>query len=135
MRDRLIELMHKQFTELYKDGDWNFVEMIGGVADYLLENGVIVPPCEVGDVVYVNPKTWGGISFVNYDNLFIHSKYFLIAEVVSVIKTRKQNLIKLKVYNRTTYTPEYRRYPVSSIGKTVFLTREEAEQALKGGEG
>jgi hypothetical protein len=42
-RDRLIELMHKQFTELYKDGDWNFNEMLVGVADYLLANGVILP--------------------------------------------------------------------------------------------
>ena len=49
MRERLVELMYKQFSELYKDGDWNFSEMLGGVADYLLENGVIVPPCKVGD--------------------------------------------------------------------------------------
>lgn len=54
-RDRLIELMHKQFTELYKDGDWNFNEMLVGVADYLLANGVIVPPLRtVGDKLYIH---------------------------------------------------------------------------------
>ena len=49
MRDRLVELMGKQFSELVKDGDWNFKEMLVGVADYLLANGVIVPPNKVSD--------------------------------------------------------------------------------------
>ena len=42
-RDRLIELISK-------------VQYMGGLesklADYLIENGVIVPPCKVGDTVY-----------------------------------------------------------------------------------
>jgi hypothetical protein len=127
MRDRLIELINNNGSSVLTAND--FEEL----ADYLLENGVIVPPCKVGDVVYVNPKTWSGLTPLNYDNCFIHSEYFLVAEVVSIIKTRKQNLIKLKAYNRTTYTPEYSRYPISSIGKTVFLTREGVIKALKGG--
>lgn len=109
----------------------DITENVEGCKNFIDSSRVIVPPCKVGDTVYVNPKTFGGLLFIHYDNLFIHSKHFLVAEVVSVIKTRKQNLIKLKVYNRTTYTPEYRRYPISSIGKTVFLTCEEAESALK----
>ena len=43
MRDRLIELLiegHKQY--LFYDQ----------IADYLLANGVIAPPCKVGDTVY-----------------------------------------------------------------------------------
>lgn len=128
MRDRLVELINNNGSSVLTAND--FEEL----ADYLLDNGVIVPPCKVGQTVYVNPETWGGISFINYIYLFIHSKYFLVGEVVSVIKTRKQNLIKLKVYNSTNCKAEYRKYPVSSIGKTVFTSREEAEQALKGGE-
>ena len=96
-------------------------------------NQIIVPPCKVGDKVYVNPYTLGYLSFIDYEHCFIHSKHFVIAEVVSIIKTRKQNLIKLKIYNRTTHTAKYHRYPISSIGKTVFLTREEAEKALEEG--
>lgn len=131
MRERLIELIH---TFCKKENVLLFnKEILNKFADYLFADGWMRPPCKVGDTVYVNPKTWGGISFIHYDNLFIHSKYFLVAEVVSVIKTRKQNLIKLKVYNRTTYTPEYRRYPISSISKTVFLTKEGVIKALKGG--
>ena len=131
MRDRLIEKIKDSLNRHIGKS----CLLAENIADDLLENGVIVPPCKVGYVVYVNPKTWGGLTPLNYDNCFIHSEYFLVADVVSIIKTRKQNLIKLKVYNRTTYTPEYRRYPISSIGKTIFLTREEAEAKLKGGEG
>lgn len=123
-RKRLVELI-KQSLFRHIDKSCLLAESI---ADDLLANGVIVPPCKVGDTVYVNTETWGGLSFIEYDHCFIHSKYFLVAEVVSIIKTRKQNLIKLKVYNRTTCTPEYKRYPISSIGITVFLTREEAER-------
>ncbi len=126
-RKRLVELLIEYDTKRM------FGQSIEHCADHLLDNGIVVPPCKVGDVVYVNPKTWSGLTPLNYDNCFIHSEYFLVAEVVSIIKTRKQNLIKLKVYNRTTYTPEYSRYPISSIGKTVFLTREDVIKALKGG--
>lgn len=129
MRERLVRLIKEAHDgQKYITSDTS----INAIADFLLENGVVVPPCKVGDVVYVNPKNWSGWSAINYDNCFIHSEYFLVADVVSIIKTRKQNLIKLKVYNRTTYTPEYKRYPISSIGKTVFLTREDAEAKLKG---
>lgn len=124
-RERLIELIEREID--VKNAGIN----VEWLADYLLENGVIVSPCKVGDTVYINPNAWGGLSFINYDHCFIYSKHFLIAEVVSIIKTRKQNLVKLKVYNRTTCTSEYDRYSLSSIGKTVFLSKEEAEQALK----
>ncbi len=52
----------------------------------------------------------------------------IVADVVSIVKTRKQTLVKLGTYNRATFTREYERYPISAIGKTVFLTKE----ALKG---
>ena len=42
MRDRLIELLIKSGVT------WNPC----GVADHLLENGIIVPPCKVGDTIY-----------------------------------------------------------------------------------
>ena len=104
---------------------------LGDIADYLLANGVILSPVKVGDAVYVNPYTWDYLSFSDYEHYFIHSEHFLIAEVVSIIKTRKQNIIKLKIYNKTTCSPKYKRYPISSIGITVFLTKEDAEKALK----
>ena len=111
-RERLIEMIGSKVCEDYSPNcdEWQPHSCekcyandcrIGDLADYLLENGVIVPPCKVGDTVYVNPYTLGYLSFTDYEHCFIHSKHFVIAEVVSIIKTRKQNLIKLKIYNRT----------------------------------
>lgn len=45
-RDRLIELL-QEYTDDNNGGGSNH-----GLADYLLANGVIVPPCKVGDIVY-----------------------------------------------------------------------------------
>lgn len=80
------------------------------LADYLLANGVIVPPCKVGDTVWdTEGNAW---------------KVFAI--------TIWQDCIGLKTANnrdiRKTFT-----IGKHSIGKTVFLTKEEAEEALKGG--
>ena len=76
--------------------------------DYLLANGVIVPPCKVGDVVYDihYGKVFGGkvIMLNMFDDCF------------------------------TFVASGGRYYKDDDIGKTVFLTKEEAEQALKGGE-
>lgn len=102
--------------------------------DKLLANGVIVPPVKVGDTVYVEPKTWrSAYLWINYPHTFFKGKHYIVADVVSIVKTRKQTLMKLGTYNQTTFTREYERYPISAIGKTVFPTREEAEAKLKGG--
>ena len=48
MRDRLIELLNKSFAEQYEKRG---LLTAPHTADYLLANGVIVPPCKVGDYV------------------------------------------------------------------------------------
>ena len=55
MRDRLIELIteaHCVDTWDCNTDDFKEPNPIEALADYLLDNGVIVPPCKVGDVVY-----------------------------------------------------------------------------------
>ena len=86
-------------------------------------------PCKVGDKVYVDEKTWGWM-LTSYEHCFIRSKCFLIGEVVSIIKTRKQQLIKIRISSSNRYIYRHKRYPVSAIGKTVFFTKEEAERKL-----
>ncbi len=109
-RDRLIELMQKQFAELYKNGDWNFNEMIVGVADYLLANGVIVPPCKVGDTVY-------------------RFETALYTKRISIKETEVERIAicsdKVQIFCKG-----YAHSP-AIFGKTVFLTKEEAEAKLK----
>ena len=58
MRERLIELLRDTFN--YTKGVCiDFDEAVEINADYLLENGVIVPPCKVGDVVYrIYTRAW-----------------------------------------------------------------------------
>ena len=53
-RERLVELLSGYYKE-YAGGIFVFSipdEEAEEIADYLLANGVIVPPCKVGDMVY-----------------------------------------------------------------------------------
>lgn len=53
MRDRLIELIRKgDFKYLLSDKSKK--DCTSFLADYLLENGVIVPPCKVGEDIWVS---------------------------------------------------------------------------------
>ena len=55
-RERLIELQRKAFQEWRNATIDTFP--LEFITDYLLANGVIVPPCKVGDAVY--SKYWNG---------------------------------------------------------------------------
>lgn len=119
-RDRLIELI-KQATALHLD----YLESIDQkgltdtegrakfIADHLLANGVIVPPCKVGDMVYV-----------------ICDKKVQETTVFSmIIETEDSHwiyILKCKVFLGGTNV--FKRF---AFGKTVFLTKEEAEAKLK----
>lgn len=110
MRDRLIELMGKQFAELVKDGDWNFNDMVCNVADKLITNGVILPPVRVGQTVW----------FVRGSK----RERFIETDIEKIVL--KQGGLYMKLSCNAMYETS-----CNSIGKTVFLTKEEAEKALK----
>ena len=89
------------------------------LADYLLENGVIVPvpAVEIGTTVYEIRQKGIGFSNRRYD---------------SGITTQKQ--LKNAIFDGKTLYIESKLYAKSDnvrLGKTVFLTREEAEKALE----
>ena len=87
------------------------------LADYLLENGVIVPVVEIGTTVYEIRQKGIGFSNRRYD---------------SGITTQKQ--LKNAIFDGETLYIESKLYAKSDnvrLGKTVFLTREEAEKALE----
>lgn len=103
-RERLIELVCKAY-----DGCVN--RSSASIADYLLANGVIVPPCKVGDTVYYPVKGTG------------------------VIYETKVYGVGVDCYGDFAINPK--EYPNDAIamygvevGKTVFLSRELAEEAL-----
>lgn len=80
---------------------------VADLADHLLDNGVIVLPCKIGDTVYRICKRKYDVD--GYGMQFI--------EDWGIIR----NAFSLKMYHE--------------LGKTVFLTREAAEEVLKAREG
>ncbi len=126
-RDRLIELL-KQATTLHLD----YLESIDQkgltdtegrakfTADHLLANGVIVPPCKVGETVY-------------YLNTMYHmalSKNTVYeAKVVRIVTTYLGTCLVIHIRSDDGGCCEIP--DIRDWGKTVFLTKEEAERALK----
>ena len=103
-RERLIDLIReakKHTKNANSDLERNMI-----FADYLLERGVIVMPCKVGDKVYRPSDCLGVVQFVIISFNIYESEMFFTDD--------SENIIYL-----------------SDIGKTVFLTREEAERALR----
>ena len=102
-RERLIELIQNAVNGCAR----HWAEII---ADYLLANGVIVPPCKVGDMVY---------EFRCDDPFDDHLKLYVVPSTVSGIAIFTTEDI----------------HNMNCFGKTVFLTKEEAEEKLKEREG
>ena len=157
-RDRLIELHHEAGVEW---DNYLFECLDNGKvpsktydefhADYLIANGVIVPPCKVGDMVYQikycrcgNPE--------NYEMKHCHKKDTKKTPIVlgSIMK-QQCGMRPTKNYDWSKGTgfawqpigticykiiqKPFKLEWLTEIGKTVFLTKEEAEAKLKEREG
>jgi hypothetical protein len=120
-----IESLQAEFAE-YEDSNLTPAE-VAELAQAKAEGRVVVLPCKVGDTVHVRSDTWGN----TWNFKTIEHGKFLVGEIVSAIVTRKQTLIKIQVEHNVAWKRERKRYPISAIGKTVFLTREAAEKASK----
>ena len=90
MREKLIEMIQHSVGGCAR----YWAEII---ADGLLANGVIVPPCKVGDTVYQT------------DGARIYS-------------SKIRNII---------YSTDSIDFDESAIGESIYLTKEQAEKALK----
>lgn len=109
-RNRLIELMQDWGTENTDSFPFE------SVADYLLANGVIVPPCKVGDTTFLLlEKLRGGYDIVESqcvciaENKYgkVYSMAFDCAEIGNTLE-----------------------YHNADFGRWVFLTKAQAEKAL-----
>lgn len=101
MRERLIELIQTSVDGCAR----HWAEII---ADGLIDSGVILPPCKVGDAVYrIYTRAWIG------------------EDVVREVVVSENGVFYIDDKGRMT--------SCNKFGKTVFLTREDAERALKGG--
>ena len=112
MRDRLTAFVKES---LIKHIDKSCL-LAENITDDLLANGVIVLPCKVGDMLYdiyeAVSNGYGGIRELKVPEIHIN-----------IDRRNKPWLIISGYY-----------FAFEDFGKTVFLTREEAEKALKGGE-
>lgn len=103
MRKKLIELIREATDVVRRNG---FECNASVMADYLLKNGVIVPPCKVGDKVYRLYHVSDAIPD------------FISDDVVTKIGVSTRGIMHEIGYS------------FDDFGKTVFLTKEEAEAAL-----
>ena len=103
-RERLIELLEDTLHEWESDVS---VQTLTEIAEHLIENGVIVPPCKVGDICW-----------------FIRSNKIIKTTIEKIVLKEKGLYLKLSC--NSLYETTCR-----SIGKTVFFTYEEAEKTLK----
>ena len=116
-RDRLVELItEKQLWGIDQIQPNGFkIELFENLdlANHLIANGVICPPCKVGDTVYA-----------------LYNGKILKANIFSMkIETEDDKyvyMLKLKICDH------FFQFKTFLLGKTVFLTSEEAEKALKG---
>ena len=127
-RDRLIELLKKieytPFPEMTMKSNLGnqFTDYaLNCIVDELLANGVIVSPCKVGDTVYYIHETF-------YDNEYMKAKEDELdfSKIIKIVERPncKTNLI----LERT----EFDWLLMDSWLKgDIFLTKEEAEKALK----
>lgn len=98
MRDRLMALINDVVHPCHA----------GALADYLIENGVIVPPCKVGDTVYYITG--------------IHNTLVSGAKVTGIYYDNNDFVYYVCV-GRLHFTLQQ---------SETYFTREEAERALKG---
>ena len=113
------ELMRDRLLEKIKDSLNRHIGksclLAENIADDLLENGVIVPPVEIGqelwDIHYNKPRKWE-VCYIGYngEECFINIKYF----------KNRHDFATRQIAGRY-------------LNRLYFFTKEEAEQALKGG--
>jgi hypothetical protein len=127
-KQRLVELLEKATTEagklfrettkkvLAEKGRFSSKEDIDRrniyavEADYLLENGVVVLPCKIGDIVWCNIEEFDRPLKGMIRRVSVSKDFTTIATGVEGYFAQD--------------------YLINDFGKTVFLTKEEAEQAL-----
>lgn len=99
MKDRLIELLEDTLHEWECDVQ---TETLSQIADHLLANGVIVPPCKVGNKLY-------------RVNQFGETVEYTVRNINCIIITENP----------------YNCFDVSEVGTGFALTKEQAEAELE----
>lgn len=134
-RERLIELLLKVDYALDTDGR-KAKDSAEFIADYLLKNGFIVPPCKVGDTVY-----YAGIDTPVEFTVIGFSKGRMygcsVADYEEFVEDNELNVDEWYVH-LDSFCGLRQMSPLSSFGKRLFVgadAEKEAEKALAEREG
>ena len=135
-KEKLIELI----IESVRGCARNWAEVI---ADYLLTNGVIVPPCKVGDTVYAIATKQPCYSckkcmdFCHKDCIFDDRNILVVkkATVRSIFITENAFELHIEFEEAKLTHSYYSCFYFDEFGEKVFLTHKEAEKALAGRSG
>ena len=102
VREKLVEILRKPIFP------HELADPIEAVADYLLDNGVTVLPCNVGDKIYFIDRYTGKID----------------EDTVKFLTITKNGCKPILTYHNIKFWDFY------ELGKTAFLTKDEAEAHL-----
>ena len=120
MRDRLVELLTDNLPHCDNPLQDTYDEIVERLANHLIENGTILPPCKVGDTVYffsgVLEEVCESKVIKIEQNYYTPSNPFWFS-IEYLSKQIGTQVIHIPINQ--------------AIGKTVFLTREDAEKALR----
>ena len=105
----------ERLSELLNIYPLNICIDVEELADYLLSHGVIVPPCKVGDYVFMVEYWFKG----EYDPRVVGHR----VTSIQMDECHCGEMV-VEVESHFGYLTE------KDFGKTVYCTREEAEQAL-----
>lgn len=114
MRDRLVDIL----------GELDCDHSPGYIADHLIANGVIVPPCKVGDTVYYISEKYTECTAYREQ----YNEYSCSGCDVYCDSVKERYIVEVEINNIHWIFNMWKEF-----GKTVFLTKEEAEKALKAG--
>lgn len=125
-RERLIELLDKKqqcgvvYIENQMDSRYSDSKEISNkeLVDFLIENNVIVPPVKVGDTVYIQYKKKiypVDVYAIRYDTKTNNKRICV------------EGWLQIDEWYQHSYSATFK---WENVGKTVFLTYEDAEKTL-----
>jgi hypothetical protein len=144
MRDRLEQLIkqaeHQEALDFFSADLDEQIDMSGDIkvcigleylAQYLIANGVIVPPCKVGDILY---RIDNRIKHCSLHHMYSKGNHYtcvkdyncFLYDTPACDCGEEYYIYEIKTQNIETIVCNMRQ-----LGETVFLTKEQAEQKLK----
>lgn len=122
MRERLLKLIkHCTSCEECRDED---------LADHLLANGVIVPPCKPGDKVYVLDDLVDSELCEDCEHYFLGGFGDPSECGKTIAGQRRKECITIEEHT-VTLKNIYFWLDFNCFGRTVFFTQKDAEKAIK----